>query len=205
MPRASVLVPDTGTKKAHFWQRTYPTIGDALDEFIAHGEPGDPAYMVPILTAAPASNDHLLSLQAGASLPVKIRWIRVRQVGNAAAAGVISLELRRLSAVAHLGGTAITPAPLDSTDAASGATARSIPTTKGTEGVLIGHQPIVVRQAIATTATQIDGIVEWDFDRLRSKPLTIAAGTTNGIALKATAGTTATFSVELCFVEQNFV
>lgn len=205
MSEAFVNVTEGAGKKLHAWDRTITGPGTVLDEFTQHGEPPYASYVVAILTTGPAANDHLLSIQAGASLNLRLRYVRIRQAGNAAAAAAIVLELRRISTVAHATGTAITPAPLDAADAAAGFTARSIPGTKGTEGTLLGSQALVVRQAILTTSSQQDGWVEWDFDRLRSKAPTAAAGSSNGFAVKTLNATTGTFTIEAIVTEQNFL
>lgn len=204
MAEGFVNVTEGSGKKLHTWDRTIGA-NTVHDEFTQAGEFPYATYVVPILTAGSAANDHLLSIQAGASLNLRLRSIVIRQAGNAAAAGVLILELRRLSAVAHSGGTAITPSPLDAADAASGFTARSIPTTKGTEGVLVGTKALVVRQAILTTASQQDGWADWQFDNPRQKALTVAAGSSNGIAIKTLNATTATFTIEAIVSEQNFL
>lgn len=150
-------------------------------------------------------NDHLLEIRAGSSLPVRIRHIRIEQVANATAVAANAFILFRISS-AGTGGTSLTPAPLDTADSASGATAMTRPSSKGTETTEIRRETIVMRQAIASTATQPEEAIDWDFDRLRMKPLIIAAGTTNGICIKngvAVAGATANIYVE--FVETSFV
>lgn len=190
-------------KKFHAWDRTIGA-NVVLAEATFAAEYPYATYMVPIVTGAPAANDHLLSIQAGASLHLKIRSIFVKQAGNAATATVLTLELRRISTVAHATGTAITPSPLDPASGASGFSARSLPGTKGTEGVLIGTRSLPIRQAVLATAAQTDHQFFWDFDRLREPGIVCPAGSSNGLALKILGATTATFNVEAVVSEQNF-
>lgn len=198
-----VNVTEGSGKKLHTRNRTIGA-NDVHAEAGFQAEHDYASYMVAILTGAPAANDHLISIQAGASLHLRIRSIYVKQAGNAAAASAQVIELRRIATVAHLTGTAVTPSPLDDADAASGFTARSIPGTKGTEGVLIGSRSLAIRQALLTTAAQADPELYWDFDRLREKSLTVTAGSNNGIAVKITGATSATFNIEVVVTEQNY-
>jgi hypothetical protein len=158
------------------------------------------AEAVSIATA----NDHVLQIMAGASLNVRIREIKIEQAANATGAGAKSLQVLRLT-TAGTGGTAITPSKFDTSDAASGATAMTLPTVKGTESTLLKSTIMVFRQAIsATSGGQLDDDFTW-VQKPNEKPLIIPAGVANGIAIKivnATAGSTVTVNVEL--VETSF-
>jgi len=175
------------------------------DEVILHGEPYLATYVIaPAASVSIATaNDHVCQVMAGASLNVVIRRIRVYQTVPTSSATFSQLALFRLTS-AGTGGTAITPAPLDSADAASGATAMTLPSAKGAEGVQVG------RQAMGITQTQpVAGIgpvlVEWDFERFRTKGLRIASGTSNGIAIKSlTAAAAASVQFEILISELNF-
>jgi hypothetical protein len=192
-------------KKLHMNSRT---IGADLqhDEFVVPGEFPYPSYdaLAQGISTATAA-DHLLTLNAGASLNVRIRRIEVRQQANATAASINSIQVLRTTTAAPTGGAAVTPSPYDTTDAASGAAARTLPTAKGTEAAVLYLIPWTFRQTVATAGDQADNVWEW-YQKPGMKPIIIPAGTTNGIAIKnvaAVAGATMTITIE--FVETNFV
>jgi hypothetical protein len=205
MPESLVQVTEGSGKKLHTWQRTIGA-NAVEDEVILHGEPMLATYTVATASALSVATaaSHVLQIMAGASLNVYIRRIRVYQFGLATTAAIGSLQLFRLS-TAGTGGTALTPAPHDA-DPASGATAMTLPTVKGTEGTIVG---IATAQFIQTVPTGGVGaaplLASWDFDNLKAKGLRIPAGATNGIAIKnATATAAATVVVEVVFVEANY-
>lgn len=159
-----------------------------------------PTVSISIATAA----DHIIQIMAGASLNVRIRCIHVEVAASATTAGLTPIEIWRLS-TAGTGGTAYTPRPLDSADAASGATAMTLPTAKGTETSLVGRRILTVRSAVSTLGGAED-VVEWVYEAPRQKPLLIPAGVTSGIAVKSsTATAAATVAVEVYFVETAFI
>ena len=82
----------------------------------------------------------------------------------------------------------------------------SLPTVKGTEGVAIGRaNPYLIQTMSATVGPPTAPLVVWDFDRPRSKPLIIAAGAANGIAVKnVTAVAGASITGTVWFDESNF-
>lgn len=192
-------------KKSHTWDRT---IGANLiqDEFVLPGEYPYASYIVlgPAVSIATA-NDHLLCVNAGASLTVRIRRIWLEQSANATAAAIGTIAIFRTTTAAPTGGTAVTPAPLDTADAASGAAGRTLPTAKGTESIELIRAAIAYRQTVAATGAQADDSWEW-VQKPGQKPITIPAGTTNGLVIKnlsAVAG--ASVNVGMEFVETNYV
>lgn len=158
--------------------------GDTVEEaMVAETEPILATYAIcPTAALSTATaNSHLLQIMAGASLRVGIRRIIVTQMVASGAATAGQYELRRLT-TAGTGGTSITPNPVDPADSASGATAMTLPSSKGTEDVLLD---IRAGQLLATVAVAGRGdVLTYDFTRSRTKCLWIAAGTSNGIALK---------------------
>ena len=183
MPEGFINVTEGSGKKAHTWQRTIGA-NTVEDEYTLLGENALASYIVQSGQASLATaSAHLLQIMAGASLKVRIRRIEIWQQAAITAGTLFDYQLYRLS-TAGTGGTAVTPAPLDTTDSASGCTAMVIPTAKGTETTLLARVwPYMIQTLGASTYTG-NPIVVWDFDRPRSKPLIIAAGTTNGIAIK---------------------
>lgn len=201
MGESLVQVTEGSGKKLHTWSRT---IGGNVveDEIIVRGDQYLPAYTTGANGSAIATSaDHLLQIMAGASLAVRIRRIRMQQVALGGAAATAFFTIRRLS-TAGTGGTAVTPERMDAGDAAPGATSMILPTAKGTEtGELMKTWAIPVESAQPIRAQPW----EW-IEAPGSKPLIIAAGATNGIAIKVTTGiATVTFAVFVEFTEQSFV
>lgn len=205
MAESIVQVTEGSGKKLHTWNRTIGA-NSVEDEAIYLSEQPLASYrVVPSASVSIATaNDHVCQVMAGASLNVYIRRIRVYQTVAATTAAFVQFELYRLT-TAGTGGTAITPAPMDTADAASGATAMTLPTAKGTESTRVGNGAMVVDQTVPTAGLASPPLFEWLFDLPRSKSLRIAAGTTNGVALKvvtATAGASVRFEFDI--MEANF-
>lgn len=186
MPEGFINLTEGSGKKAHTFQRTIGanTVEDTISIV---GIPYLAAYNVTaaagVSTATAAS--HLLQIMAGASLNVWVYRLALYQVAVATAAAIDIIEIVRLT-TAGTGGTAITPAARDTSDAAAGATAMTLPTAKGTEGVFVDRATAQFTQTIATQAGGKEAtlLVEFDFARIFGKPIRIAAGTANGIAIK---------------------
>lgn len=201
MPEATVLVPDTGSKKAHFWQRTIGA-NDVLDEYVQLGEVGLPSYFITAAAVATTTAaSHMLQAMAGATLPVRLRRVWVTQNGAPGAVTAFPLQLVRVI-TAGTGGTAVTARPFDTAAAAAGAAGMTLPTVKGTEGVVLFDKTIW----LGTAAIPVrDHPLFWE-EQPRSQPIIIPAGTANGIVLKNTAGVaTSTLSIVFEVTEANFV
>jgi hypothetical protein len=59
----------------------------------------------------------------------------------------------------------------------------TLPSSKGTEGVLILNKAAVILQTVGVS-TPFPPLFDVDFERLRTKSLLIPAGAANGIAIK---------------------
>lgn len=203
MAESFVNVTEGSGKKLHAWDKTVGA-NTVLDEFTLPGEYPLASYIIRILNISIATaNDHVLAIQAGSSLNLRLRRIHFEQGSNATAATVSEFRLIRLS-TAGSGGTSVTPNPFDPSDSASGCTAQTLPSTKGTETTTLFSTRVAMRQTIATAGTQIDDAFDW-YQLPNTKPIMVASGTSNGICLKiitATAGATVDGWVEL--VESNF-
>ena len=164
-------------------------------------EPYLPTYTVSVTTAvAVGANDHLLQIIAGPLNRVLMRRLLVTQLAGASASTKAVMQLLRLT-TAGTGGTAYTPRATDPTSDTTGATARAgVSASKGTEGnILWTGTGTYLATAATAGATPILDLV-WDDPR--SQPPTIAAGTSNGLALKAiTAITTGTIHIYAEFSE----
>lgn len=206
MPESFVQVTEGSGKKLHTFQRT---VGANIveDEVVLVGESYLPGYLVgnSVAISTVTTNSHLLQLMAGASLPVRVRRIEMYQEALAGGTAIAKAELRRLTS-AGTGGTVLTPEKLDPADAASGATARALPGTPGTEGSVVAFWSGVLPTTAPTTVALVGGpMLVWDFERLRSKGLIIPAGTANGIAIKWLVGiVSASVRFNVWFDEINF-
>lgn len=165
-----------------------------LEQFVQIADPNKATYnIVTAATSIATAASHTLQIMAGSTLPVYLHRIMVWQIGLATSAAIVNWDILRLT-TAGTGGTALTPAPLDTTDSASGATAMTLPTAKGTESTALFRFSTSLTQ---TVATQSGGqmatlLADLDFDMLlKSKVPRIAAGTSNGIVLKQVTGAAA--------------
>ena len=183
MAESIVQINEGSGKKLHTFQRVIGA-NTVEDEVIIFGENYLASYTVAIgsISTATAAS-HVIQIMAGASLKVRIRRIELWLNIPATAAALALVDVLRLT-TAGTGGTVVTPGVLDPGDAASGATAMTLPTVKGTEGTLICRAEPYMLQTVAASMSTFGPLVVWDFDRPRSKPLIIAAGATNGICVK---------------------
>lgn len=143
---------------------------------------------------APTAARQLFVIEAPASGVIRLQRIIIWQPGSQTTAGLVTLQLLRTT-TASSGGTAITPAPVDSSDAAYGGIVRSLPTS-GTESTVLDQIAVYVPAALAAfTPIVIDYAV---LDSLKAP--VIPAGTANGIALKHPGSSgAAKFSVSAIF------
>lgn len=197
MSESTLEVSPGSGAKLHMNSKTVGA-NTVLDEYTIPGEFPSASYVIGTSFVSTATaNDHLLQIMAGSSLNVYIRLITIEQANNATTAAIGTFALYRVS-TAGTGGSALTPALLDTTDSASGMTAMTLPSSKGTETTSLHRSTIVLRQAFLATATQPEEQIEWNYDRPRMKSLRIPAGTSNGIVIKnlnAIAGATVTITV----------
>lgn len=195
MAESIVQVTEGVGKKFHTWSRVV-SAQTVEQQFVLPGEFVYATYtVVASLISVATAADHLLQIMAGASLNVRIRRIYVRQAAAVTAASSSGIDVVRLT-TAGTGGTAVTPRPLDTADAAAGCTAQTLPTAKGTEGSIVIEDRIglIQTQPVVDTAK-----MEWR-QSPNAKPLIIPAGVANGIAIKnlnANAGASVTITVEL--------
>jgi hypothetical protein len=192
-------------KKWHAFDRVIGA-NTVLGQVVLQGEPYLATYVTGRSGASWATaSDHIFQLMAGASLNLYIRRIRVWQLAMATTAAVGEAQVIRL-ATAGTGGTTNAINPLDSSDAAAGATSQSLPTAKGTEGVVLWRGTAMFIQTVPTGGPGGATLLyDFDFTHLLGKAVRVPAGTANGICLKnttAVAASTVTFTVE--FAEANF-
>jgi hypothetical protein len=208
MPASLIAVTEGSGKNLESWQWVVGS-NTVERQIIAQGEQHLASYVANFQgTATTASTataaSHIFQVMAGASLKVRIRRIEVYQSAMATAATVASVGLIRLT-TAGTGGGAQSVLPLDASDAAAGATMMTLPTVKGSVGAFVWLGSMYLMQTVAASAQLNEPILVLDFDRPRSKPLIIAAGAANGIALHlVTAVAGATVWCNVWLDESNF-
>jgi hypothetical protein len=206
MAETFVNVTEGSGKKLHAFDKTIGA-NTVLDEVELQGEPYLAAYSTNVGSAGSSiatAADHVLTLNAGASLNVYVRRIIVYQSVIATTAAIARFELWSTTTAAPTGGTASTPFRMDNGDVASGATAMALPTAKGTESRRFWVGSYMVTQTVPTAGGSTL-MFDINFDQLKHKSFIIPAGTTNGMAFKnmvATAG--ASIAVNIFFSEASF-
>jgi hypothetical protein len=203
MAESIVQVTEGAGKKLHTNSRVIGA-NTVEDEVVILGEQYLATYTVLAAPSTATANSHLIQVMAGAALKVRIRRIDVSQFQLATAAAIMDLVVVRLT-TAGTGGAVGTPTPLETTDAASGATSMALPTVKGTEGAVVDAGNAYLMQTAGASTPQVQPLWTWDFDRPRSKPLILQAGTTVGIAVKnLTAHAGGGVRIRVLFDETNF-
>ena len=203
MATSYVSFDEGTTKKVRTFARTDGA--DTVEEWMyAQSESLFDTYSVSTqATAGATANSHLLEIMAGAANRVGIKRITIYQVANATGAASFAFDILRLT-TAGTGGDAVTALPIDPASGAVGATAMTLASSKGTEGVAAGGRH---RGAISTTASTVgvNPVLDLRFGENNTKPLYIAAGTSNGIVIKNPgADATVTFDIYVEFVEASW-
>jgi hypothetical protein len=204
MAESIVQVTEGSGKKLH--TNSYTVGANTVEDEAVFLGPYPYATYTALATGASGAtaNDHLLTLNAGASLKVRVHRIVIMQSAVATAVAIRAYSVLRTTTGAPTGGTAITPNPFDTSDGASGATSRQVPAVKGTEAAILLQPIIVAAQAVAATGAQAWDRWEWK-QHPGAKPIIIPAGTTNGLAVKNMSATAAsTWTVLMEFTETAF-
>jgi hypothetical protein len=175
------------------------------DQKVILGEQYLPTFTVSALGISTTSTGaHLLQIMAGSALNLRLRHIAIWQSALATTAALTGLSILRLTS-AGTGGSAITPTSFDPADTAT-ATAMSLPSAPG------GASSIIVRPSVYFSQTLPLGgpgtlplLYERDWDALRAKPPTVAAGATHGIAVVIVSGVAAaTVNITVTYSELGF-
>ena len=195
----------SGTRLAHYEY----TVGvdTVADQKVRVGLPFLPTYSLSVVTPISMAtlDAHLLQMMAGANNRLTLVYLRVTQVAVASAAAVKGFGLYRLT-TAGSGGTAVSPRKLNPASGNAEATAMTLPTVKGTEGELVVADSGAAFAAVPSTGI-LPAIVKWDWrGALRSEAPEIAAGTSNGLALKllTSDGGTPTVRIYAEFFERSY-
>lgn len=204
MAESIVQVTEGTGKKLHTFNRTIGA-NSVEDEVVLSGLPYLATYAVAFAgIAVGTANDHILQIMAGATLNVYVHLIRFYQRASATTAVYAEFQLIRLT-TAGTGGTVRSFLAHDSTDAAVGATAMSLPTAKGTEGSVLAVQDAYFTQTPGAAGLNFGPVFDWQPNNPLLKPIRIPAGTANGLCVKNTvAATAATVGGYAIITEANF-
>lgn len=204
MAEAFVNVTEGSGKKLHGYDRVVGA-NTVIDEIVLPGENYLASYVAGSgggAISVATSSSHLLQVMAGASLKVRVRRIMAWQLGMATAAARSNFSLYRLT-TAGTGGSVVGVAALDPADAAAGATAMQLPTGAGTEGTQVFAWTAGFMQTAPTSLEPTAMVFDIDFDRIHSKPLIIAAGTSNGIVIKMGTGVAGATVLMLVLIDES--
>jgi len=172
------------------------------DQVVLLGIPQLAGYIAAANTISIATaNDHVIALMAGTTLNLYVYRIEVSQRNTCTSQGQAVYEITRLTTNGS-GGTTVTPRPYDTTSAAAGASARTLDSSKGTEGVALFRMQHGMYNAMPIPT--FDTTDMWEAHFL-SQCLRIPAGTSNGLALKSlVANAAGTVNATIEFFEANF-
>ena len=172
-----------------------------FDQKVIPGEPYIPTYSITTatVTVGTTAGSHLLEIMAGGALNVRLRRFQIIGFDYPATAQKSQFGLYRLT-TAGTGGTVLTPSPADPADTA-GATAMTLPTSKGTETTLLLSGRIEWAGGTPLTSGYM-----WEWSQLpNAKPIIIPVGAANGLAFKNIAAVVATsFLFNIEFQETSF-
>ena len=203
MATSYVSFDEGSTKKGRTFQRTDGV--DTVEEWMyAQSESLFDTYSVVGASIAGATaNSHLLEIMAGGTNRVGIKHITIYQSDAANAVAAFTFDIIRLT-TAGTGGSAVTANALDPASSGAGATAMTLPSSKGTEGVNVGGRH---RGNIHTSEATIglQPVLDLRFGLDNQKALWIAAGTSNGICIKnPLADSSVTFDIFVTLVEAGW-
>lgn len=154
--------------------------------------------------ATTTSASHLAILQADGSNYLRINWFEVEQQTLAGAAAIAEIRVYRTT-TAGTGGTSISCYPVDGADTSPyGGVGMTLPTGKGTEGVLL-YQCRLPLLAAVPTATGVSALRRWERHPYE-KPWIAGTATTNGFAWKLITGiATSTVNITIGFTVTSYL
>lgn len=195
MAESSVAVTEGSGKNLHTWSRTVSAT-TVQNQVVLVGEYPYPAYVVGgSAVAVSSAGAHLLQIMAGASDHVYLRRIWIQQGAAATSAATLLIGLFRLTS-AGSGGTSVTPLALSSADSASGCTAMTLPSSKGTEAANAMYRFYHGIRVTEPVSLASENMPVWQA-LPNMKGIRISAGTSNGIAFKLSSGTDATATIQI--------
>jgi hypothetical protein len=189
---------DTPDKYLHTHQRTISATARE-DQYVQQGESAYPTYSAVTADRSVATTaDHVMQIMGDGTNYSRIK--RVSLYGAVATTATnLRLEVWRLS-TAGTSGTTITPRPYDTADTYGGGAAY-LPSSKGTEGVLL----LTMRVYMPAAAGQVQPPVIWE-ELPGMKPIIFGPATSNGIAFKVGGGVTGgTVDLNVEFITTSYL
>lgn len=187
MSESNVTVTEGAGLNVHTVDRTISGVL-VQDQVVLPGEYPLASYCISASGVSVATaNDHALQIMSATGVYLRIRRIRIWQAA-VATAGTVAFDLVRLT-TAGSGGGAVTPRRLNMGQSAGSATAQTLPSSKGTEGDILGRGRLAV---VAAQPSNVYGpLVLWE-QMENEEPLIIANTTSSGIAIKVAGQVAAT-------------
>ena len=170
-------------------------------QMVLLGEPIEQTYTFTAQNVATTTSaSHLAFVQGDGTLYTRVHWFEIEQQTLAGGAATAEVRVYRTT-TAGTGGTTISCYPVDGGDTSPYAgVAMTLPTAKGTEGVLIYQCRLPILAAAPVTA-----IRRWE-QNIYEKPWIIAPATTNGLAWKLITGiATSTVNITIGFSTSTYL
>lgn len=154
--------------------------------------------------ATTTSASHLAFIQGDGTLYTRVNWFEIEQQTMAGSAAIAEIRVYRTT-TAGSGGGSISCYPVDGADTSPyGGVAMTLPSSKGTEGVLL-YQCRLPLLAAVPTATGVTALRRWERHPYE-KPLIIAPATTNGLVWKIVTGiATSTVNITIGFTTTAYL
>lgn len=148
--------------------------------FVAQQNSDKATYSVSTGAIAITASTDVFAIEAGAAKTVRLRRITLTNPGSQTTAGLRNIQLIRTTTAGV--GSAVVPAPMDTTDAAYSGLARSGNTgaNLGTAGTKLFDLPIWVPGALGS----FNPVILLDWTHCIEKAPTIQPGVANGLALR---------------------
>ena len=207
MAADSYIAFDEGTaRKWDFWQRSISSnTVEQLRAVIA--EPYLPPYGL-VNTAAVLTtnaNTHLMQMMGSTLNRSLIKRLRLYQAAAATTTTTVHLQLLRLT-TPGTGGTSYTPNPFDPSDPATTVVGMTLPSANGAESVVLWQGSAILHAAADIANLESRCVLDVDWRDPQVKGPIIAAGTSNGLALKLlTACAVSTVVTDIEFTEAFWV
>lgn len=190
----------TYNKNYDTFQRTISSVAKE-DQIVLLGEPVLATYTFAAqAVATTTSASHLAFIQGDGTNYTRIHWFEIEQQALAGAAATAEIRVYRTT-TAGTGGTTISCYPTDGSDTSPYAGgAMTLPSSKGTEGVLLYQcrVPLVAAQPVGVPR-------RWQQSNYE-KPWIIAPATTNGLVWKIVTGiATSTVNITIGFSVSSYL
>lgn len=195
MSTIKILDADGATEYLHTDERTYDGTASNNQYTLLAGSVRTTYTAVAEAVSCATSNSHVIFIQADGTNYTKLYGIDIQQVGLPTAA-LANFQILRTT-TAGSGGSSISAYPMDGADTSPyGGVIQTLPSSKGTEGVMLLKRRISM---VAALPVSLDQSWSWRADP-NYKPITMGTANSGGICLKIITGVTSlTVDVTLHF------